>query len=322
MRSWRPRAGRERGEGERRVPDADGAPVSAAPGRVPVSQPPRSASPCLPLPALPRMETEIVSRDDISAALAAADSRSGQKTPRIETSLPVCDLPPLLLEPAEIECRPTIFLGIGGLAARTLQTLYQRIEARFGDPAALPALQFLLFETDAESLKTATDCGRAPMKNDSAILLPLRQSADYRRQSDGRFHWLSRRWIYNIPRNAQTQGLRPLGRLALVDNMERAIEQVTLARCVRRSIRRASWPRPRPPACLSAIRRRACSSSPRLQAVAAVAWYWTSATSSARCCANSIFRTTPSAACWPIARAATRRTANWPRRTHIPCWAN
>ncbi len=65
------------------------------------------------------------------------------------------------------------------------------------------------------------------MKNDSAILLPLRQSADYRRQSDGRFHWLSRRWIYNIPRNAQTQGLRPLGRLALVDNMERAIEQVT-----------------------------------------------------------------------------------------------
>src|SRR5208283_3833213 len=39
----------------------------------------------------------------------------------------------------------------------------------------------------------------------------------------------SRRWIYNIPRNAQTQGLRPLGRLALVDNMERVIEQVTRA---------------------------------------------------------------------------------------------
>ena len=139
------------------------------------------------------------------------------------------DLPPLALEPAEIECRPTIFLGIGGLAARTLQTLHQRIEARFGDPAALPALQFLLFETDAESLKMATDCGQAPLKNDSAVLLPLRQSADYRSESDGRFNWLSRRWIYNIPRNAQTQGLRPLGRLALVDNMERVIEQVTRA---------------------------------------------------------------------------------------------
>src|SRR5208283_1625190 len=39
----------------------------------------------------------------------------------------------------------------------------------------------------------------------------------------------SRRWIYNIPRNAQTQGLRPLGRLALVDNMERVVAQVTRA---------------------------------------------------------------------------------------------
>ena len=58
-------------------------------------------------------------------------------------------------------------------------------------------------------------------------MLPLRQSADYRSESNGRFNWLSRRWIYNIPRNAQTQGLRPLGRLALVDNMERVIEQVT-----------------------------------------------------------------------------------------------
>ncbi len=175
------------------------------------------------------METEVVSRDAISAARAAAAGRSCHKTQLTETPLPVCDLPPLLLEPAEIECRPTIFLGVGGLAVRTLQTLYQRIEARFGDPAKLPALQFLLFETDAESLKMATDYGQSPIKNDSSILLPLRQSADYRRQSDGRFHWLSRRWIYNIPRNAQTQGLRPLGRLALVDNMERVIEQVTRA---------------------------------------------------------------------------------------------
>ena len=95
-------------------------------------------------------------------------------------------------------------------------------------------LQFLLFETDAESLKTATDGETAPMKNDSAVLLPLRQSTDYRNDADGRFHWLSRRWIYNIPRNAQTQGLRPLGRLALVDNMERVIDAVT--RVVRAAI--------------------------------------------------------------------------------------
>lgn len=180
-------------------------------------------------PAAPRVDTEIVSRDAISTAQAGAGSPACNKTQVTEAPLAVRDLPPLSLEPAEIELRPTLFLGIGGLAARTLQALHQRIEARFGDPAALPALQFLLFETDAESLKMATACGHAPITNDSAVLLPLRQSADYRGESDGRFNWLSRRWIYNIPRNAQTQGLRPLGRLALVDNMERVIAQVTRA---------------------------------------------------------------------------------------------
>ncbi len=178
-------------------------------------------------PALPHAETEVISRDAISAARAAADTPTSNKTQVTETPLAVRNLPPLPLDPKEIECRPTIFLGVGGLAVRTLQALHQRIESRFGDPAALPALQFLLFETDAESLKMATDCGQAPLRNDSAVLLPLRQSTDYRSESNGRFNWLSRRWIYNIPRNAQTQGLRPLGRLALVDNMERVIEQVT-----------------------------------------------------------------------------------------------
>ena len=180
-------------------------------------------------PVLPSVKTEAVSRDAISAAQAAAGTPPCNKTQVTEPPLAVRDLPPLLLEPREIELRPTLFLGIGGLAARTLQTLHQRIETRFGDPAALPALQFLLFETDAESLKTATDCGLAPLPNDSAVFLPLRQPTDYRSESSGRFNWLSRRWIYNIPRNAQTQGLRPLGRLALVDNMERVIAQVTRA---------------------------------------------------------------------------------------------
>jgi eukaryotic-like serine/threonine-protein kinase len=176
----------------------------------------------------PRADTEIVSREEISAAHEAAGGpAAAHRTQLTETPLAVRDLPPLNLEPAEIGYRPTIFLGVGGLATRTLHTLHQRIESRFGDPAALPAIQFLLFETDADSLKMATDTGQAPLKNDAAVLLPLRQSADYRNDLSGRFNWLSRRWIYNIPRSGQTQGLRPLGRLALVDKMEYVIEQVT-----------------------------------------------------------------------------------------------
>ena len=131
--------------------------------------------------------------------------------------------------------------------------------------------------------------------------------------SSGRFNWLSRRWIYNIPRNLQTQGLRPLGRLALVDNMERAIEQVTRALCAAADPAGivATADRHRP--AVSAIRAAGRSSFPRPPAAPAAAWCWTSAISSARRFANCNCPTTRSAPFWPIARGRnpqTRRAAD------------
>ena len=38
--------------------------------------------------------------------------------------------------------------------------------------------------------------------------------------------WLDRRWFYGIPRSLQTEGLRPLGRLALVDNAAEVLSHV------------------------------------------------------------------------------------------------
>ena len=75
-------------------------------------------------PASPRVDTEVVSRDAISAA------RRGRRRSALQQdaahraaagrarSAAAGDW-----SPTEIECRPTIFLGVGGLAARTLQTL-------------------------------------------------------------------------------------------------------------------------------------------------------------------------------------------------------
>ena len=194
---------------------------------------PRAARPMRPkvepLPPAERMGTEMVSLDAISTARLAVAKQSTRQTHVADGPAPARDMPPLPLHAEELELRPTLFIGIGGLAVRTLQTLHERIKARFGDPSALSALQFLLFDTDAESLRSATETGPAPLGSGSAVLLPLRPMSDYRGDSSGRFHWLSRRWIYNIPRNLQTQGLRPLARLALVDNMERVIEPVTRA---------------------------------------------------------------------------------------------
>jgi hypothetical protein len=181
-----------------------------------------------PLPT--PVETELLSRESIREAAAAAGAPLSSMTQATEPAPKVRDLPRLELGPEDAAYRPTIFVGAGGLAAQTLQTLHRHLVNRFGPLSAVPALQFLLFETDAESLKTVTEADlQTPLGNDSAILLPLRQPADYRRESGNHLHWLSRRWIYNIPRSAQTQSFRPLGRLAFVDHLDRVLDRLTQA---------------------------------------------------------------------------------------------
>ena len=41
--------------------------------------------------------------------------------------------------------------------------------------------------------------------------------------------WLSRRWLYNIPRSLRTEGMRPLGRLALADHARQAVQRIRMA---------------------------------------------------------------------------------------------
>ncbi|HEY5314179.1 MAG TPA: tubulin-like doman-containing protein [Pirellulales bacterium] len=188
----------------------------------------RSASPAgargvLPT-AMPAMQTEMLAWDE--GPLGGA--RSSRPSPQILAPAPaVVNLPPLEAAPETTTFRPTIFVGVGGLAARTLQLLQRRLTDRFGDLRAVPALQMILLETDSEALKLATaQDNPASLNNDAALLLRLRQPADYRREPGRHQKWLSRRWIFNIPRSLQTQGFRPLGRLALVDHSERVIERL------------------------------------------------------------------------------------------------
>ena len=104
---------------------------------------PRAARPARPKiePAQPpeRRETVMVTQDAISTARLAAAQPAVKSTTVADAPVPVCDLPPLVLDDREIELRPTLFIGIGGLAARTIQVLHERIVARFGDPAAFGA---------------------------------------------------------------------------------------------------------------------------------------------------------------------------------------
>jgi hypothetical protein len=178
----------------------------------------------------PSAKTEVLSPEELLAAMPTASAQGNPTVRPVEPPVAARDLPPLAIKPEDMHYRPTVFIGMGGMAARTLQTLHTRLVNQFGDLHAVPAIQLLLFDTDVETLKAVT-AGEAAtsLAEDSTVLLPLRPTADYRYESSQHLQWINRRWIYNIPRSLQTQGLRPLGRLALVDHCQRVTERIERA---------------------------------------------------------------------------------------------
>ena len=159
-------------------------------------------------------------------ALTAARGGEGVKS---EPAGVLVDLPPPSTGAGSSGLRPILFLGVGGLAGTTLQRLRRRIEDRC-DEATRALFSFLLMDTDSRELMEATH-GQvgSPLHADETLALPLRKSADYRNDSRKYLDWLSRRWLFNIPRSQQTEGIRPFGRLALVDHGEQVMTRLSAA---------------------------------------------------------------------------------------------
>jgi hypothetical protein len=83
------------------------------------------------------------------------------------------------------------------------------------------AVEALALDTDREELRNAcSKRWKSPLSSLDTLHLPLRlpKSYDDCREILG---WVSRRWLYNIPRSLETRGYRPLGRVALVDHSRR-----------------------------------------------------------------------------------------------------
>src|SRR5690606_1362272 len=119
--------------------------------------------------------------------------------------------------------RPTIFIGIGGIAAQILQRLHDRVVDRLGDSDSVPSIGFLLFDTDRNTLRDVrSSSGSRPLRIEETALLPLRSQEEYRPKTREVLKWLDRRWLYGMPRSLVPEGRRVLGRLALVDNIQEA----------------------------------------------------------------------------------------------------
>jgi serine/threonine protein kinase len=140
----------------------------------------------------------------------------------------IVDLPPVDLTGRDVRPSPVLVLGIGGTAARVLSQLRQSIHNQFAD-SRVPAVQFLLLDTDSRALSSTSQAEAATLTSEEALVLPLRRPQHYRDNSQQLLNWLSRRWLYNIPRSLRTEGLRPLGRLALADHARQVGQRIRRA---------------------------------------------------------------------------------------------
>ncbi len=139
-------------------------------------------------------------------------------------------LPTLNLKETEFQPTPTLVIGIGGTAGHVLSRLRKRMSNRFGEANNVPAVQFLLLDTDKKALLEATHGNAgAGLTVEETLALQLRRPQEYRDHSKRLLGWLSRRWLYNIPKSLRTEGLRPLGRLAFADHARRTIQRIRLA---------------------------------------------------------------------------------------------
>lgn len=131
------------------------------------------------------------------------------------------DLPELASDPGSLIPKSAtghaMVIGLGGTGAECLHRLRGRIASLHPMPPI--DLHSVLIDTDAETIegaRLAETSGRVTPC--TTIYSPLKSPIDYREQGTSHLGSVSRRWLYNVPRSGMTEGLRPLGRLAMVDH--------------------------------------------------------------------------------------------------------
>jgi hypothetical protein len=197
---------------------ADAAPVSPSSETTSIKSLAAKTDTDSPRPHAENVKTQVLGAGEDDKAPAAEDLAPPGE--------PIEDLPPLDVRETPAALSPTLFLGVGGTAARVLVRLRRRLEDRFG-AAPIPSIRMLLVDTDVKSLLAASSPeSETRLGEDETMPLGLRSAREYTANSRNMMQWLSRRWLYNIPRSLLTEGRRPLGRLALVDHAPQLVERL------------------------------------------------------------------------------------------------
>lgn len=165
------------------------------------AEPETSPSESLPADALKSSSTcaapALLGGLEIMPPLATADSAEGWQAP-------LC-----------------MFIGIGGVGCRALSSLRNLLDQKVDSRRRASDHQWLAIDTDFDLLSEVSSLGHAgALEYRNTCHIKLLRPQEYRQRSDDRLGMISRRWLYNIPRSLKTEGVRPLGMLALVDHLE------------------------------------------------------------------------------------------------------
>ena len=116
-----------------------------------------------------------------------------------------------------IQTSQALVIGLGGIGRKVMQSLCKKQSLAFENECDLRGL--LIDTSDAELYAFREfELENNLLCNVQRACFPLKSPHDYRDSGNDRFSTISRRWIYNVPKTRKTEGLRPLGRLALVDH--------------------------------------------------------------------------------------------------------
>ena len=117
-----------------------------------------------------------------------------------------------------------LVVALGGTGADCLAGLRDAALAQYPDMT----IDGVLIDTDANSLRRVEVEDRSKERvRIRRLFTALKTPSQYRRDAASKFRSISRRWIYNVSRGGETQGLRPMGRLALLDHSREVVDMLT-----------------------------------------------------------------------------------------------
>lgn len=174
--------------------------------------------------------TQILSSRENAARLSADDgTRASKETaappfPAVDPGITDVEVPEIDFDTCS-KSVATLFIGVGGLGVRMLREICTKVEK--SPTAKETPLGWLAIDTDRESLTANRSAEKLDaLSPQDTLHIPLRRPKQYRQSSQELLSWVSRRWLYNIPRSLQTRGFRPLGRIAAVDHAEEILSAI------------------------------------------------------------------------------------------------